>query len=188
MARDRRATDHDRLLIARLDGLARRNARWSDLAEEQKAGGAADLRDAAGDRADLLAEVAGIALGATESKGPEYVALGRTVAELCRMAGADEDLIPKWIEEGKPGRRLGGCRHSASQVGVRRGAAERGCQSAQHGPEPRTWQPPVRVISLQRRTVLLERPAPGEPRPPCGARRRFARRRWERNHAIELDI
>jgi hypothetical protein len=63
--------------------------------------GAAELREAAGDRADRLAEVAGIAIGTGESKDPEYVAQGWAMAELCRMAGADEDLIPGSIEEGK---------------------------------------------------------------------------------------
>jgi hypothetical protein len=69
--------------------------------EGQKTGGAAELREAPGDCADLLAEVAGIAAGASESKGPEYVAQGRAMADPCPMAGADEDLIPGWITEGK---------------------------------------------------------------------------------------
>jgi hypothetical protein len=63
--------------------------------------GAAELRKLAGDRPDLLAEVAGIAPGASESKGPEYSAKGQAVAQLCRLAGADEALIPGWIAEGR---------------------------------------------------------------------------------------
>ena len=101
MAHDRLGPDRDRLLAARLDGIARRHARWGDLTEGQKTGGAAELREAAGDRADLLAEVAGITVGTCESKGPEYVAQGRAMADPCRMAGADEDLIPGWIKEGQ---------------------------------------------------------------------------------------
>jgi hypothetical protein len=38
------------------------------------AAGAAELREIAGGRADLLAETAGLALGTAEGKGPEYAA------------------------------------------------------------------------------------------------------------------
>jgi|SRR6516225_2831664 hypothetical protein len=47
------------------------------------------------------AEVAGLSAGTTESKGPEYMPVGQAVAELCRMADADESLIPQWTEEGR---------------------------------------------------------------------------------------
>ncbi len=60
-----------------------------------------ELREVAGDRADLLAEVAGIALGTSEGKGEEYLEQGRAVAELCIAAGADESLILPWIDEGR---------------------------------------------------------------------------------------
>jgi hypothetical protein len=36
----------------------------------------------------LLAEVAGLALGTAEGKGPEYQAKARAVAGLCRQAGS----------------------------------------------------------------------------------------------------
>jgi hypothetical protein len=98
---DRRAPDPDRLLIARLDGIARRNARWGGLTEGQRTAGAAELREVAGDRSDLLAELAGIALGTAEGKGEEYRAQAQAIAELCRMAGADEPLILQRIEEGQ---------------------------------------------------------------------------------------
>jgi len=71
------------------------------VAQPQRSAGAAELKELAGDRADLLSEVAGLALGTTESKGEEYEAQGQAVADLCGMAGADEDLIPVWIKEGK---------------------------------------------------------------------------------------
>ena len=45
--------------------------------------------------------MAGIALGTSEGKGEEYLEQGRAVAELCIAAGADESLIPQWIEEGR---------------------------------------------------------------------------------------
>jgi len=71
--------------------------------EAQRAAGAAELREVAGGRRDLLAEVAGIMLGTAERKGPEHEAQAQAVAELCRLAGADESLIPQWIEEGQRG-------------------------------------------------------------------------------------
>jgi hypothetical protein len=100
MARDHDQADSGRLLSAHLSGIALRHARWGGLTEAEKASGAAELREAAGDRGDLLAEVAGLALGSANSRGPEYEARGQAVAELCRMAGADEALIPQWIQEG----------------------------------------------------------------------------------------
>ena len=72
MARDHRAPDRGRLLIARLDGIARLHARWGGLTEAEKAAGAAELHRVAGDRCDLLAEVAGLALGTAEGRGQEY--------------------------------------------------------------------------------------------------------------------
>jgi hypothetical protein len=101
MARDHRGSDPDRLIAARLAGAAQRHARWGGLTEAQKAAGAAELTEVAGGRSDLLAQVAGLALGTTESKGDEYRARGQATAELCRLAGADEDLIPQWTEEGR---------------------------------------------------------------------------------------
>lgn len=89
------------MLAGRLDAIAVRHARWGDLSEDQKAAGAAELREIASDRPGLLAETAGLALGTAEGKGPEFEARGQAVAELCRMVGADEDLIPQWAEEGR---------------------------------------------------------------------------------------
>ena len=101
VARDHHQADSGRLLSAHLSGIAFRHARWGGLTEAEKASGAAELREAAGDCGDLLAEVAGLALGSANSKGPEYEARGQAAAELCRMAGADEALIPQWIQEGR---------------------------------------------------------------------------------------
>lgn len=101
MAQDHRAPDRDRLLAARLDGVALRHARWGGLTEDEKAAGAAELGKVAGDRADLLAEVAGLSLGTAEGKGREYTARAQAIAELCRLAGADKDQIPQWIEGGR---------------------------------------------------------------------------------------
>ena len=100
MAHDRPGPGHDRLLAARLTSIAHRHARWGDLTEDEKAAGAAELLEIAADRPDLLAEVAGLAIGTAESKGPEFMARAQAGAGLC-MAGADESLIPRWAEEGR---------------------------------------------------------------------------------------
>jgi hypothetical protein len=47
------------------------------------------------------ARPASLALGTAEGKGREYQAKARAVARLCRLAGADEKLIPAWTEEGR---------------------------------------------------------------------------------------
>jgi hypothetical protein len=68
----------------------------------------------AGGRADLLAEVAGIFEGTSEGEPDEPLA--RSAARLCRMAGADADAIPAWIEEGR--RRSANARHPPFSAGL----------------------------------------------------------------------
>jgi len=98
LARDRHGPDADRLIVARLNGIARRHGR-RELTEAETATAAAELRTVASGRGDLLAEVAGIKLGFYEGRPEEVRA--RIEAELCRLAGADESLIPRWTEEGR---------------------------------------------------------------------------------------
>ena len=47
----------DRLLIAELTGEAGHRAKWRELTEDEEAAAVAALRELAGGRADLLAEV-----------------------------------------------------------------------------------------------------------------------------------
>ena len=64
----------------------------------------AEVAEIIGDRDDgpaLLAEVAGLALGTAEREGQEYQAKARAVAGLCRLADADDKLIPAWTQEGR---------------------------------------------------------------------------------------
>jgi hypothetical protein len=79
--------------------MARLHARWPEVTADEHAVAVAALREAAAGRADLLAEVAGIMLGACEGQPDEP--LMRQAAQLCRDAGADEALLPAWIEEGR---------------------------------------------------------------------------------------
>ena len=85
--------------VAELTGEARRHAKWPPLTEEEEATAMTELRALAGGRADLLAEVAGIFEGTSEGELDEPFA--RCAARLCRLAGADESLIPQWAEEGR---------------------------------------------------------------------------------------
>jgi hypothetical protein len=89
----------DRLLIAEIWGEARRRARWRELSSDEETAAVAALRELAGGRADLLAEVAGILEGASEGELDEQFA--RQAAGLCLKAGADPEAIPAWIEEGR---------------------------------------------------------------------------------------
>ena len=69
-------------------------------------------------------------------KGKEYQTRAPAVAELCRLAGADEDLIPQWAEERR--RRAEARRHPPFS----RGARPLGCLAMPwgswfcHGREP----------------------------------------------------
>jgi hypothetical protein len=96
---DRFAPAADRLLVAQLTGTARHHARWRDLTEHEQAAAVTELRELAGGRADLLAEVCGIFEGASEGRHDEPLA--RQAATLCRLAGADDALIPPWAAEGR---------------------------------------------------------------------------------------
>jgi hypothetical protein len=89
----------DRALLAEITGVARRltHARPLTGAEQQEA--AAALSQVARGRADLLAESAGLAIGAHEGGADEARYL--QAAQLCIDAGADLSLIPDWIEEGR---------------------------------------------------------------------------------------
>jgi hypothetical protein len=100
MNQDRRpGPDSDRILVAELTGTARHHARWRELAQDEQDAAVTELRELAGGRADLLAEVAGIFEGASDGELDEPLA--RQAAQLCLLAGADETLVPQWIEEGR---------------------------------------------------------------------------------------
>ena len=101
MAPDRSGPDSDRILIARISGIARRHARWGGLTEAEEAAGAAELREVAAGRTDLLAEETGIEIGFAESQGEHERARAEQIARLCRLAGADEALISRWVEVGR---------------------------------------------------------------------------------------
>lgn len=95
----RPGSERDRLLVAELYGTAGHHARWRDLTDAEEAAAVAELRELAGGRADLLAEVAGILEGSGEGELNEP--LKKQAGMLCRKAGADPEAIPRWVDEGR---------------------------------------------------------------------------------------
>ena len=67
----------DRILAAQLTGEAKHHAGWRDLTGHEEAAAVAELRELAGGRPDLLAEVAGIFEGTSEGEPDEPRAPGR---------------------------------------------------------------------------------------------------------------
>ncbi|HEY7360926.1 MAG TPA: hypothetical protein VH642_08960 [Streptosporangiaceae bacterium] len=98
------SSKRDRALLAEITGVARRLARGRPLSGAEQQEAAATLSQVAQGRADLLAESAGLAIGAHEGGRDEARHL--QAAQLCIDAGADLSLIPQWVEEGR--RRAGG--------------------------------------------------------------------------------
>ena len=96
----------DRLLVAEIWGEARRRAQWHELAPDEESAAVAALRELAGGRPDLLAEVAGVLEGTSEGEPDEAVA--RQAAQLCRKAGADPGVIAAWVSEGRRRRAAAG--------------------------------------------------------------------------------
>jgi len=91
--------DPDRLRYAQIAGAAARHAQGWRLTADEEARAIAELTEAAGGRADLLAERAGTALGFGE--GRPDAARYQQIAELCIAAGADQALIERWINVGR---------------------------------------------------------------------------------------
>jgi hypothetical protein len=89
----------DQQTVARLTGAAGRHAPWREPTAAETAAAVAELREIAGDRGDLLAEVAGLLIGFYRQTNQERKAAA--AARYCIAAGADPDLIPQWIEEGQ---------------------------------------------------------------------------------------
>ena len=95
MPTGRRKPDPDRILVARLSGSAIRLARAGAPIDEA----VAELRALAGGRGDLLAETAGVMAGwwsVRVNGGGDAVAVGLLV-----LAGADHDLIARWVMVGR---------------------------------------------------------------------------------------
>jgi hypothetical protein len=88
----------DLTVIAQLAGASRRHARRAALTPDQHHAAVTELADIAAGRGDLLAQCAGLAVGA-HAGGPDE-ALYLRAAQLCIDAGADQSQIPRWTREG----------------------------------------------------------------------------------------
>ena len=99
MAREQPGPGSDRLIVARISGVAMRHACRREPAVDEMAAAVAELCEVAGDRPGLLAEEAGILLGFHEGGLEEPRA--RSAAQLLIAAGADESRIPGWAGEGR---------------------------------------------------------------------------------------
>ena len=107
-----------RLIVARLSGtVSRHTATWKPLPDDQHAAAVAELAEIATQtskarrgqlhpprqtlRRDLLAEVAGIGLGASAARSEPEQKRARIAADLLIEAGADLAEVEKWIPEGR---------------------------------------------------------------------------------------
>ena len=93
------ARERDQLTVARLTGAAWRHASGREPSGAETAAAVRELREIAGGRGDLLAEVAGLLIGYYRRTAEELKA--RAAAYYCIAAGAGLDLIPRWIEVGR---------------------------------------------------------------------------------------
>ena len=92
------ARERDQLTVARLTGAVWRHASGREPTGAETAAAVRELREMAGGRGDLLAEVAGLLIGYYRRTAEELKA--RAAAYYCIAAGAGLDLIPRWIETG----------------------------------------------------------------------------------------
>jgi hypothetical protein len=92
------ARERDQLMVPRLTGAVWRHALAREPTAAETVAALRELREIAGGRADLLAEVAGLLIGYYRRTAEELKA--RVAAYYCMAAGADLELIPRWIEVG----------------------------------------------------------------------------------------
>ncbi len=110
------AGERDQLMVPRLTGAAWRHAPGREPTEAETAAAVAELREIAGGRRDLLAEVAGLLIGYYRRTPQEPRA--RAAAYHCMAAGAELELIPRWID-------VGCARAAAARLIPPAGSAER---------------------------------------------------------------
>jgi hypothetical protein len=91
-----------RLAVARLHGTVRHHVRLNPAQDSPRDVALAAVAALVGGRPDgpaLLAEIAGIMLGT--ARWPEDTDQAERSAELLKAAGADQELIPHWVEVGR---------------------------------------------------------------------------------------
>jgi hypothetical protein len=96
--RYRPVPDPDRQTVARLAGTAQLHAPRREPTKAEAAAAVEELREIAAGRGDLLAEAAGLLIGFYRRTVGELRA--QAAAGFCIAAGADPDLVPRWIDVG----------------------------------------------------------------------------------------
>jgi hypothetical protein len=98
-------TERDRLIIAEISGVTARHVPLSGQYPNGEAAAIAEVRAVARGRADLLAEFAGVRLGLSLTNPVDQLAAQMVAhASLAARAGADMDLVARWIPVGVKGR------------------------------------------------------------------------------------
>jgi hypothetical protein len=96
-------TAADRLIIARISGVASRHMPLSGAYPQGEAAAIAEVRAVACGRADLLAQFAGTYLGLSVMQPVDQLAAQHVAqASLAARAGADMDQVARWIPVGLP--------------------------------------------------------------------------------------
>ena len=91
----------DRLIVAEIAGVTRRHLPLSGQYPHGEAAAIADVRAVARGRADLLAQFAGTYLGLSAVQLVDQLAAQMVAqASLAARAGADMDLVARWIPVG----------------------------------------------------------------------------------------
>lgn len=133
----RPVSEFDRQTVARLTGAARRHAPWREPTKAETAAAVDELQEIASDRSDLLAEVAGLLIGFYRRTAEEPKA--RAAARYCMAAGADPDLIPRWIEVG---RRRATAARQVPDARAEMSAPRTGLEAYEPSTGPETSRPP----------------------------------------------
>src|SRR5260370_35006915 len=92
------ALEGDQLMVPRLTGAAWRHAPGGQPTGAETAAAVGERRELAGGGGDLRAEVAGLLIGYYRRTAEEPRA--RAAAYYCMAAGAELELIPRWIDVG----------------------------------------------------------------------------------------
>jgi hypothetical protein len=91
--------DEDRIRLARIAGVTSRHASGGPMTGERQAAALAELAEVADGRVDLLAQHAGLGLGAHEND--QDAEMYEQITQLCISAGADMAVIQTWVGEGR---------------------------------------------------------------------------------------
>jgi hypothetical protein len=102
-------TSQHRILVAQLNGAARRHGGWTPPTGDARAAALEELRDIAGDDTDAYAETAGVMLGAHppgDASHDQFRIAAELLLEAAGLTETDED-VQHWITIGQERRARG---------------------------------------------------------------------------------